>query len=416
MAIEILKPATLNVEAIRLDFPILARKVNDQPLVYLDNAATSQKPDSVIQSMDFYYRNYNANVHRGIHRLSEEATLGYERSRARIANFIGARSNKEVIFTRNTTEGLNLLAYTWGESNIRQGEEILLTEMEHHSNLVPWQRLAKRKGARVRYIPVDDQGCLRMDLLDELLGPQTRLVSVTHMSNVLGTINPVAEIATRAHAVGAVVIVDAAQSVPHFPVNVRELGADFLAFSSHKMCGPTGIGALWGRRDLLEAMEPFMGGGDMIREVTYEGATWNDLPWKFEAGTPGIAEGIGFGAAVDYLSGIGMEKVHAYEQYLVSYAIEMLRSVPGVVIYGPEAALRGGVVAFNVDAIHPHDLASMLDREGIAIRAGHHCAMPLAGRLNVAATARASFYFYNTTEEIDRLVAGLYTAKKVFKF
>lgn len=346
--------------------------------------------------------------------LSERATALYEEARRKIAAFIGAASPKEIIFTRNTTEAINLVAYAWARPSLREGDEILLTEMEHHSNLVPWFLVAQEKGLRIRYIPIDEEGHLRLDLLDTLITERTRLVAVTMMSNVLGTINPLRPIIEKAHAAGAIVLVDGAQGVPHIPVNVQELGCDFLAFSGHKMCGPTGIGVLWGRRDLLEAMPPFLGGGDMIRRVTFEGAEWNELPYKFEAGTPAIAEAIGLGAAVDYLSRIGLEAIHRHEQALAAYAMERLSEIPGVRIVGPPPAERGGVVSFAMDRVHPHDIATILDREGICIRAGHHCAMPLHERLGLTATARASFYLYNTFEEVDRLIEGLEVVRKTF--
>ncbi|WP_448592963.1 cysteine desulfurase [Thermoflexus hugenholtzii] len=406
--------AILDVERIRADFPILHQTVNGKPLVFLDSAASSQKPIPVIEAMNAYYRTTHANVHRGVYRLSEQATALYEEARRKIAAFIGAASPKEIIFTRNATESINLVAYAWARPFLREGDEILLTEMEHHSNLVPWFLVAQEKGLRIRYIPIDEEGRLRLDLLDALLTERTRLVAVTMMSNVLGTINPLRPIIEKAHAVGAVVLVDGAQGVPHLPVNVQELGCDFLAFSGHKMCGPTGIGVLWGRRELLEAMPPFLGGGDMIRRVTFEGAEWNELPYKFEAGTPAIAEAIGLGAAVDYLSQIGLEAIHRHEQALAAYAMERLSEIPGLRIVGPSPAERGGVVAFAMDRIHPHDIATILDREGICIRAGHHCAMPLHERLGLTATARASFYLYNTMEEVDRLAEGLGVVRRTF--
>ncbi len=385
------------------------------PLVYLDNAATSQKPRAVIEAMDTYYRSYNANVHRGIHRLSEAATAAYEGARVRVARFINAPDPDQVIFVRNTTEGINLVAFTWGRANLRPGDEILLTEMEHHSNIVPWQLLAEEKGAVVRYIPFTGEGLLDLSRLPELLTGRTRIFSFTAMSNVFGTINPVQELVAAAHAVGAVTVVDAAQAVPHLPVDVQALDCDFLAFSSHKMCGPTGIGVLYGKRHLLEAMPPFMGGGDMIRRVRLEGSTWNDLPWKFEAGTPSIAEGIGLGAAVDYLSAIGMEAVHAHEQFITDYALEALSEIEGLQTLGPPAAQKGGVAAFTLEGAHPHDIAQLLDQDGIAVRAGHHCAMPLHHKLNLPASARASFYLYTTTEDVDKLVAGLHRVRQVFR-
>lgn len=405
---------TKSVEQIRADFPILQRKVHGYPLAYLDNAATSQKPLPVLQAMDGYYRLTNANVHRGVHTLSEEATAAYEDARRRIARFVNAESSKEIIYTRNTTEAINLVAYSWGLDNLGPGDEVLITEMEHHSNIVPWQLICQRTGAALRYVPIDARGHLRLDLLAELLTNRTRLFAFVAMSNVLGTINPVAELVARAHSVGALALVDAAQSVPHLPVDVQALNCDFMAFSAHKMCGPTGIGVLYGRRELLERMPPFMGGGDMIREVTLAGSRWNTLPWKFEAGTPAIAEAIGFGASVDYLSSLGMDWVCRREHELVVYAMERLAEVEGLRIVGPQASQRGGVVAFTLEDIHPHDIAAILDAEGIAIRAGHHCAQPIHDSLGVVATARASFYFYNTLEEVDRLVQALDKVQSVF--
>lgn len=408
--------STLNIAKIRSDFPILNRQVHGKPLVFLDSAASSQKPLAVIEAMDFYYRNTHANVHRGVHTLSEEATVQYEDARKRIAKFINAKSSREVIFTRNTTESINLVAYTWGRANIRSGDEIVLTESEHHSNIVPWQLLAKETGAVVRYIPVDIHGYLDLAVLDGLLTPKTKIISLAHMSNVLGTIYPVDEVIKRAHDLGAMVMIDGAQSVPHLSTDVQALGCDFLAFSGHKMCGPTGIGVLWGRRELLEAMPPFMSGGDMIRRVTFDGAEWNELPYKFEAGTPAIAEAIGLGAAVDYLSALTMTAVRAHEKEIITYALERLSEVPGLQLIGPDdPERRGGVATFTLDEIHPHDLASILDAEGIAIRAGHHCAMPLHQKLGIPASSRASFYIYSTQGEVDQLVAGLYKAKSIFK-
>ncbi|MFZ2487028.1 MAG: cysteine desulfurase [Anaerolineae bacterium] len=399
------------LQALRADFPALQREVHNQPLAYLDNAATSQKPLSVLQAMDDYYRRHNANVHRGVHTLSEEATALYEGARGRIARFINAASSKQVIFTRNATEAVNLVAYSWGLNTLRPGDEVLITQMEHHANIVPWQLIADRTGATLRYVPVTPEGMLRLDLLDELLTERTRLFAFTAMSNVLGTINPAAELVQRAHAVGALALVDGAQSVPHLPVDVQALDGDFLVFSSHKMCGPTGIGVLYGRRELLEAMPPFMGGGDMIREVRLERSRWNSLPWKFEAGTPAIAEAIGLGAAVDYLTNLGMDWVQRREHELVAYAMQQMSRVEGLRILGPDATARGGAVAFTLGNVHPHDIAAILDAEGIAIRAGHHCAQPIHDFYDIPASARASFYFYNTFEEIDRLVAALETAQ-----
>jgi cysteine desulfurase / selenocysteine lyase len=406
----------LDVEAVRAQFPVLSVEAHQQvPLVYLDSAATSQKPLAVIEAMDDYYRRYNANVHRGIHRLSEDATAAYEGARERIARFIGASDPAEVVFVRNTTEAINLVAHSWGVGHVREGDEILLTEMEHHSNIVPWQLLAERTGATVKYVPFSDDGLLHLERAYELLGNRTRIFAFTAMSNVFGSISPVKELTEAARSVGAVSVVDAAQSVPHLPVDVQQLGCDFLAFSGHKMCGPTGIGVLYGRRELLEVMPPFLGGGDMIRRVRLSGSTWNDLPWKFEAGTPSIAGAIGLGAAVDFLHSIGMEAVHAHEQFITGYALEALSDVAGVQLLGPPAAMRGGVTSFVVEGIHPHDIAQVLDESGVAIRAGHHCAMPIHERLGLAATARASYYLYSTTKDVDRLVEGLARVRQVFR-
>lgn len=405
-----------SIETIRQDFPILQRVVNGRQLAYLDSAASSQKPLAVLQAMDDYYRNTNANVHRGVHTLSEEATALYEGARGRIARFINAASSKQIIFTRNATEAVNLVAYSWGLDNLRPGDEVLITEMEHHANIVPWQLICQRTGATLRYVPIDARGALRLDLLDGLLTERTRLFAFVAMSNVLGTINPAAELVAKAHAAGALALVDAAQSVPHMPVDVQALDCDFLVFSGHKMCGPTGIGVLYGRRELLEAMPPFMGGGDMIREVHMDGSRWNSLPWKFEAGTPAIAEVIGLGAAVDYLNTIGMAWVREQEHALVSYAVEKLAQIEGLHLIGPDGEERGGVAAFTLADIHPHDIAAILDSEGIAIRAGHHCAQPIHDHFGIPATARASFYFYNTFEEVDRLTAALEKVQSVFSF
>ncbi len=406
----------IDIERIRADFPILARETRPGVrLVYLDNAATSQKPLPVIEAMDQYYRHENANIHRGIHRLAEEATERYESARRKIARFVGAGSWREVIFTRNTTEALNLLARTWGRANLKEGDRVLLTEMEHHSNIVPWQMLAAEMGIELDFVPVTEEGLLDMEAFERLLGQEPKLVGLTQMSNMLGTINPIAEMATRAKQAGAVVLVDGAQSVPHIPVDVQALGVDFLAFSAHKMLGPTGIGALYGREELLREMPPFLGGGDMIKRVELGGFTVNDLPWKFEAGTPPIAEGIGFGAAIDYLEGIGMEAVHAYEQALTAYALERLEEVPGVRVYGPGADQKGAVTSFTMEGLHPHDVAHILDDAGIAVRAGHHCAMPVHLRFGIPATTRASYYIYNTFDEVDRLIEALYRVKEIFQ-
>ena len=403
------------VADIRKDFPILSRQVHGKPLVYLDSTASSQKPRDVIDAMSTYYETTHANVHRGVYELSEEATARMEKARVKVARFINARQSKQVIFTRNTTESINLVAYSWGYANIHAGDLIVLTEMEHHSNLVPWQLLAQRTNARLEFIPITDDGLLRLDVYEELLRQEPKLVSFAHMSNVLGTINPVQQMITQAHAAGATVLIDAAQSVPHLPVDVQALDADFVCFSGHKMLGPTGIGVLYGKRDILEAMPPFMGGGDMIRTVGLRQSNWNDLPWKFEAGTPAIASAIGLGAAVDYLNELGMQNVSRHEQELTHYAMEQLQNVPGLTMYGPDADQRGGVVSFTLGDIHPHDLASILDQEvGVAIRAGHHCAQPLMERFGLAATARASFYVYTIPEEINVLVQGLHKALQIF--
>ncbi len=403
------------ISDIRNDFPILSRIVHGKPLVYLDSTASSQKPRAVIDAMSVYYETYNANVHRGVYEISEEATAAMEKARVKVARFINARHSKQIIFTRNTTESINLVAYSWGNANITAGDLIILTEMEHHSNLVPWQLLTQRTGARLEFIPITDDGLLRLDVYEQLLQQHPKLVAFTHMSNVLGTINPVSEMIAQAQASGAIALIDAAQSVPHLPVDVQALDADFLCFSGHKMVGPTGIGVLYGKRHLLEAMPPFMGGGDMIRTVGLRQSTWNDLPWKFEAGTPAIAEAIGLGAAVDYLKALGMENVLQHEQELTQYAMQQLQAVPGLTIYGPKAEQRGGVISFTLGDIHPHDLASILDQEaGVAVRAGHHCAQPLMERLGLSATARASFYIYTLQEEVDALVQGLYRAIQIF--
>jgi cysteine desulfurase/selenocysteine lyase len=411
------KPATaaLDVERIRADFPILSRTARGgRPLVYLDSAASSQKPKAVIDALADYYTRYNANVHRGIHTLSEEATDEYEKARRKIQRFIGAAHPEELIFVRNTTEAINLVAHSYGERLV-PGDEILLSEMEHHSNLVPWQLLAQRKGAKLRFLPIHDDGTIDMTALPGLLTDRTRIVAVSHMSNVLGTINPVEEIARQAHAAGAVVLLDAAQSVPHLPVDVRALGCDFLAFSGHKMLGPMGVGVLWGRRELLDSMPPFLGGGNMIMLVELERATYNELPDKFEAGTPDAGGAIALGVAVDYLTEVGMESIRRHEQEVTDYALEVLLSLPDLALYGPKTAEgRGGVIAFNFADIHPHDLGTLLDREGVAIRAGHHCAQPLMRRLGQVATARASFYLYNTREEVDALARSLEAARAVF--
>lgn len=405
----------LDVNLIRKDFPILARLVEGQPLTYLDSAATSQKPQCVIDALTRYYTHYNSNVHRGIHTLSEEATQGYEGARQKVADFISAPSQRSVIFTRNATEAINLVAHSWGRSHVGPGDEILLTEMEHHSNIIPWQLLAKDVGAKLRCIPITEEGLLDLTQLDALLTERTKLVAITHVSNVLGTINPVGAIIEAAHRRGARVLVDGAQSAPHMPVNVAAIDCDFFALSGHKMLGPTGIGVLYGKEELLKDMEPFLGGGEMIREVWLDRATWNELPWKFEAGTPAIADAIALGAAIDYLNALGMDNVRQHEKEITAYALEKLGALEGMTIYGPkDPNLRGGVVAFNYAELHPHDLGTALNQAGIAIRAGHHCAQPLMRRLGVVATARASFYIYNTAEEIDLLARALIKVAEFF--
>ena len=405
----------IDVEAVRADFPILSRKINGHPLVYLDNAATTQKPRQVIDAIVNYYEQTNSNVHRGVHTLSVESTEAYELARAKVAKFINAPRPETVIWTRNTSESLNLVAATWADANVGEGDNIVITAMEHHSNIVPWQQLAARKKAELRYLAAGKDGLLDMSNVESIIDSRTKIVSVTHISNVLGTINPVAELANRAHEVGAVILIDAAQSVPHMPVDVQAIDADFLCFSAHKMLGPTGIGVLYGKYELLDEMPPYMFGGDMILEVTYEDARWNDLPYKFEAGTPNIADAIATGAAVDYLTDLGMENVWEHEQQLTSYALDRITPLKGITIFGPEdPALRGGVISFVHDKIHPHDLGTALDQQGIAIRTGHHCAMPLIRSYNVVAAARASFYVYNTKTEIDALVTGISETERYF--
>jgi len=405
----------LDANSIREDFPALKRYVREGvPLVYLDTTATSQKPLEVINSLSHYYSNYNANVHRGIHTLAEEATAAYEGARINISEFINAASVNEVIYARNTTEAINLVANTWGRENLREGDRIVLTEMEHHSNLVPWQMLASRISLQIDIIPVTDNGLLDLEVYDELLDRNPKVVCITHMSNVLGTLNPIKSMAAKAHDHGALILVDGAQSAPHMPVDVQDMDIDFFAFSAHKMCGPTGVGVLWGKYELLDAMPPFLGGGDMIKRVYLRTFDTNELPYKFEAGTPAIGEAIGMGAAVAYLNRIGMENIWHHEQDIVSYAMDRLQEVPGITVYGPEAEQRGGVTAFTLDGVHPHDISQVLDVDGIAVRAGHHCAMPLHERYNLVATARASFYLYNTYDDVDRLIEGLYKVKALF--
>jgi len=414
---ESLKPSdVLDIERIQADFPILAREVRPGvKVVYLDSTATTQKPVQVIETMNDYYRHTNANIHRGIHVLAEEATALYEEARVTVAKFINAPTARQIIFTRNTTESINLVAQTWGRANLNPADVVILTEMEHHSNLVPWQILAAQKNLQLEFIPVDTQGYLDLEVYRSLLDLNPKLVAFTQMSNVLGTINPAMEMTQMAHDSGAIVLIDGAQSVPHFPVDVQELGADFLVFSGHKMCGPTGVGVLYGRKKLLEEMPPFLGGGDMIKRVQLRSFIPNSIPYKFEAGTPAIAEAIGLGAAVDYLQQVGLDAIAAQEQVVVDYALERLSEVPGVTVYGPEAKDRGGVTAFNLDGVHAHDVAQILDGDGIAVRAGHHCAMPLHDKLNIPASARASYYLYNSVEDVDKLIDAIYKVKKIFR-
>jgi cysteine desulfurase/selenocysteine lyase len=405
----------LDVERLRAEFPVLGREIRPGiPLAYLDSAATSQKPRPVLEAMTAFYERHNANIHRGIHRLAEEATEAYEGARARIAAFIGAAEPAELVFTRNATEAINLVAASWGRSQLQPGDLVVLTEMEHHANLVPWQMLAAERGLELAHIPVTDDGRLDPAGFGALLERRPRLVAFTAMSNMLGTITPAQHMTAEAHAAGARVLIDAAQSVPHLPTDVGAVGADFLVFSGHKMCGPTGIGVLYARRELLEAMPPYQGGGDMIRRVTLMGFTPSDVPHKFEAGTPAIAEAVGLGAAVEFLSGLGMASVHAHEAAMTEYALERLSEVPGLRVYGPPAGERGGVASFSMAEAHPHDVAQILDAHGVAVRAGHHCAMPIHEKFGLPATTRASFYVYTTRQEIDRLVDGLYKVKHLF--
>jgi cysteine desulfurase / selenocysteine lyase len=400
---------------IRSDFPIFERRIDGRPVVYLDSAATSQKPATVIEAIDDYYRRHNANIHRGVYTLAQEATEMFEGARARVAAFCGGES-ATTIFTRNATEAINLVAYAWGREHVGPGDVVLITQMEHHSNIVPWQLLASETGAELRYLDVSDEGTLSLDQLDsELSGGRVRLVGFAHISNVLGTLNPVVEMAARARAAGAVSLVDGSQGVPQLPVDVSALGADFYVWTGHKALGPTGIGVLHGRRELLERMRPFLGGGDMIRTVDFQSSTWNDLPWKFEAGTSMVAEGVGLGAAVDYLSELGMANVRAHERELTRYALERLAEVDGLRVIGPASAeARGGVISFELQGVHPHDVADLVNRENVCVRAGHHCAMPLMRRLGVPATARASFGPYNTREDVDALIAALAKVRDVF--
>jgi cysteine desulfurase/selenocysteine lyase len=417
----------LDVERLREDFPILDREVggdietpgasteDDTPLVYLDNGATSQTPERVIDAISTYYHEYNSNVHRGVHHLSQEASIAYEAAHDRLADFIGANGAGEIVFTKNTTEAMNLIAYSWGLEELGPGDEVVLTEMEHHASLVTWQQIARKTGAEVKYIAIDEDGRLDMDHARELIGPDTEMVSVVHVSNVLGTINPIAELADLAHEHDSYIFADGAQAVPNRPVDIEELDVDFYAFSGHKMCGPTGIGVLYGREDLLEAIDPFLFGGDMIRKVDFEDATWNELPWKFEAGTPPIAEGIALAEATDYIDEIGMEAIQRHETDLAEYAMARLEEFDDIEIYGPPRGEdRSGVVSFNLEGVHAHDLASIMNDDAVAIRAGDHCTQPLHEKLGTAASARASFYLYNTKEEVDTLVEAVDSARQLF--
>lgn len=404
-----------NLESIRRDFPVLRREVNGRPLVYLDNAATSQKPVQVIAEITRYYRDFNANIHRGVHTLSQEATDAYEATREKVRAFINAYHTAEIVFTRNTTEAINLVAHSYGRTFLQPGDEVVISEIEHHSNIVPWQMLRDERGIVLRYIPMFDDGTLDFDEARRLIGARTKLLAITQMSNALGTIVPLEELIELAHRNGAVVLVDGAQSVPHLPTDVRALGADFLAFSAHKMLGPTGVGVLWGRRELLEAMPPFLGGGDMILTVSMEQSTWNELPYKFEAGTPNIADVIAFGKAIEYLESFGMEQVRRHERELLEYAVTRLVDLPGITLYGPtDLDQRGGVVSFGLEGVHPHDIGQVLDTHGVAIRTGHHCAQPVMTHLNIPATARASFYIYNTPDEVDALAGAIQEAARFF--
>ncbi|MGX7164191.1 cysteine desulfurase [Enterococcus massiliensis] len=406
----------IDAQKLRKEFPILNQKVNDEPLVYLDNAATTQKPEAVLQTLTDYYHQDNANVHRGVHTLAERATHAYEGAREKVRQFIHAKETAEVLFTRGTTTGLNWIAKSFGDFFIQEGDEIVISYMEHHSNIIPWQQLAKRKNAKLVYIDITPAGFLDMEDAKRKITDKTKIVSIAHVSNVLGVINPVAELAQLAHQKGAVMVVDGAQAVPHMPVDVQALDADFYAFSGHKMCGPTGIGVLFGKKKWLEVMEPVEFGGEMIDFVRLQDSTWKELPWKFEAGTPNIAGGIALGAAVDYLSVLGLDQIHAYEAELVAYVLPKLQAIEGLTVFGPqEAAKHTGVIAFNLEGLHPHDVATALDMEGVAVRAGHHCAQPLLQYLKVPATARASFYFYNTKEDADRLVEAIYATKEFFQ-
>lgn len=409
-----LEPKALDAESLRQDFPILKRKVNGKPLVYLDNAASSQKPQQVLDAMNDYYTQHHANVHRGVHTLASEATDLYEKAREKVARFIGAPLSTSVVFTRNSTEALNIVAHAWGGANLQTGDEIIVNVAEHHANLVPWHMVAERTGAVIKAVQLDDEYHLDIDHYESLLSDRTKVVAVAHMSNVLGGVHPVRIMADKAHNVGALVVVDGAQAAPHLPVNVTALGVDAYALSGHKLCGPTGAGALWVREDILRDMPPFLGGGDMIRKVEVDHSTYADIPMRFEAGTPNIAEAVGLGAALDYLSEIGMDAVWAHDQAMTRYALEQLDPLDGVTLYGPEGSDRGGIVTFTVDGAHPHDVATALDQAGIAVRAGHHCAQPLHKTLGIQSSARASFYLYNTEKDIDAFVKALVKTRDFF--
>jgi cysteine desulfurase/selenocysteine lyase len=407
--------AKLDARKLRADFPIFEQEIHGKPLAYLDSAASSQKPRRVLDAMTEFYETSYANIHRGVYDLGERATEAFEGAREKVRAFINADSTREVVFTRNVTAALNLVAYAWGLDNLGQGDVVLVTEMEHHSNFVPWQYIAGRTGAEFKVIPVDDEGELRLEELDRLSAEgRIKVVGATYVSNSLGTVNPIDQLTAWARERGAIMVVDAAQAVPHRPVDVQALGADFLGFTGHKMCGPTGVGVLWGRKELFEAMSPFELGGHMIRKVTVEETTWNELPHKFEAGTAPIAEAVGLGAAIDYLSEVGLETLESYEHELLDYALPRLAEMPGVRLFGPPAERRAGIVSFEVEGVHPHDVAQILDWEGVAVRAGHHCNQPLMRRLGVPATTRASFYLYTVPEEIDRLIYGLQKVRKTF--
>ncbi|MDP2721042.1 MAG: cysteine desulfurase [bacterium] len=430
MKVETKTKPNLDTDKIRKDFPILSREIHGKPLVYFDNAATSQKPKQVIAAISNYYEQHNANVHRGVHKLSEEATAAFEGARKKVADFVNAGDMRQIVFTRNATEAINLVAYSWGRKNIKKGDEILLTQMEHHSNLVPWQLLAKETGAKLKFIPISESGELRIHVLEleKYVTSRTKLVAITHVSNVLGTINPVKqtiekiyERSTKNFELRPKVLIDGAQAVPHMPVSIQHINPDFYVFTGHKMLGPTGIGVLYAKKELLEDMDPFLSGGDMILEVDWEKSSWNYIPWKFEAGTPDVAGAIGLGAAADYLNSLGMKNVREHEKELTAYALEKLSAVKDLVVYGPkDPEKRGGVISFNIVkndqvAIHPHDLASILDTEGIAVRSGHHCAQPLMKVLEIPAAARVSFYIYNTKDEVNRLIPAMEKAKRIFK-